>query len=98
MRLLKSKRIFFGISLTVTSENMDLVTSEAFIRELQDRGCRLFFYVEFIPVREGTQDLVVSPKQREELDRRIWTLRRSLTSVFISFPGDEKSYGGCLAA
>jgi MoaA/NifB/PqqE/SkfB family radical SAM enzyme len=98
MSLLNSRRIFFGISLTVTRENMDLVTSEAFIRQLQNRGCQLFFYVEYIPVRQGTEDLVISAAQREELEKRTWMLRRNHKSVFISFPGDEKNYGGCLAA
>ena len=98
MSALKQKRIFFGISLTVTSENIDLVTSESFIRQLKVRGCRLFFYVEYIPVQEDTENLVVSTAQREELDKKMGELRRSFKRLFISFPGDEKSYGGCLAA
>jgi MoaA/NifB/PqqE/SkfB family radical SAM enzyme len=98
MSLLKRKRIFFGISLTVTRKNIDLVTCESFVRQLAARGCRLFFYVEYIPVREGTEDLVVSSLQREELDRKMSEMRRRFNRLFISFPGDEKIYGGCLAA
>jgi MoaA/NifB/PqqE/SkfB family radical SAM enzyme len=98
MDRLKGKRIFFGISLTVTRRNVDLVSSESFVRELTARGCRLFFYVEYIPVKEGTEELVVSPAQREELERKMGELRRRFHRLFISFPGDEKIYGGCLAA
>ena len=98
MSLLKQKHVFFGISLTVTRKNIDLVTSEAFVRQLAQRGCRLFFYVEYIPVKEKTEDLVVSPAQREELERSMGALRRRFNRLFISFPGDEHSYGGCLAA
>lgn len=98
MDRLKRKRIFFGISLTATRRNVALVSSEPFVRELTARGCRLFFYVEYIPVKEGTEDLVVSPAQREELERKMGELRRRFNRLFISFPGDEKIYGGCLAA
>jgi MoaA/NifB/PqqE/SkfB family radical SAM enzyme len=98
MDRLKRKRIFFGISLTVTCKNIDLAISESFVRQLAARGCRLFFYVEYIPVKEGTEDLVVSPAQREEMGRKMGELRRRFNRVFISFPGDEKIYGGCLAA
>jgi len=98
MSSLRKKRVFFGISLTVTRKNINLVTSESFVRELADRGCRLFFYVEYIPVKERTEDLVVSTAQREQLDRRMRALRRRFNRLFISFPGDEKIYGGCLAA
>jgi MoaA/NifB/PqqE/SkfB family radical SAM enzyme len=98
MSALQRKRIFFGISLTVTRANIDLVTSESFIRQSNARGCRLFFYVEYIPVKRGTENLVVSTAQREKLDRKMGELRRRFKRLFISFPGDEKSYGGCLAA
>ena len=98
MGCLQKKHIFYGISLTVTRENIDLVTSVSFVRQFTARGCRLFFYVEYIPVKEGTEDLVVSTAQREELERKISDLRQRFKGLFISFPGDEKSYGGCLAA
>ena len=98
MEALRQKRVFYGISLTVTRQNIDLVTSESFIHQLTSRGCRLFFYVEYIPVKKGTEDLVISTAQREELERQISELRRRFKRLFISFPGDEKNYGGCLAA
>lgn len=98
MNALQQKRVFFGISLTITSKNIDLVSSPSFVRQLAARGCRLFFYVEFIPMKTGTEDLVVSTAQREKLDRRMAGLRRRFNRIFISFLGDEKIYGGCLAA
>lgn len=98
MSSLRKMRVFFGISLTVTRKNINSVTSESFVRQLADQGCRLFFYVEYIPVKEGTEDLVVSTGQREELGRRMSELRGRFNRLFISFPGDEKIYGGCLAA
>jgi MoaA/NifB/PqqE/SkfB family radical SAM enzyme len=98
METLQKKHVFYGVSLTVTRQNIDLVISESFIRRLTARGCRVFFYVEYIPVEDGTEDRVVSTVQRKQLERRMADLRRRYKGLFISFPGDEKSYGGCLAA
>jgi MoaA/NifB/PqqE/SkfB family radical SAM enzyme len=98
MSLLKRKRVFFGVSLTVDRRNLPLLTGEAFVRRLAEQGCRLFFYVEYIPVQEGTEGLVISCSQRQELELHLGRLRRRFRRLFISFPGDEKNYGGCLAA
>jgi MoaA/NifB/PqqE/SkfB family radical SAM enzyme len=98
MTLLKQKRVFFGVSLTVTCRNIDLLTSESFVRRLTRQGCRLFFYIEYIPIRHGTEDLLVSAVQRKQLEQAMRALRRRFNRLFISFPGDERNYGGCLAA
>ena len=39
---LKKKNIFWSTSLTVTGNNFTTVTSERFIEELSDLGCRLW--------------------------------------------------------
>jgi MoaA/NifB/PqqE/SkfB family radical SAM enzyme len=49
-------------------------------------------------VREGTQEWVVSEAQRRELAAAVKRLRAKFSALFISFPGDEEEYGGCLAA
>jgi MoaA/NifB/PqqE/SkfB family radical SAM enzyme len=98
MELLDRRRIFYGVSLTVTRGNFHTVTSPSFVRQLARRGCDLFFYVEYIPVKEGTEALVVSEAQRSELEGTMRALRRRFNRIFISFPGDERNYGGCLAA
>lgn len=98
MQKLRDLNIFFGISLTVTRDNLDLVTGDSFIEEFMNVGCRLFFFVEYIPVQEGTEELVISQVQREALESSMERLKSKFPGLFISFPGDEKMYGGCLAA
>lgn len=90
--------IFFGTSLTVTRLNIDTVLNEAYLRGLVDLGCRLFFFVEYVPVREGTESLVLDGAQREQLAATVASLQRHLQGLFIAFPGDEEALGGCLAA
>jgi MoaA/NifB/PqqE/SkfB family radical SAM enzyme len=56
-------------------------------------------FVEYVPVDEKTGSLVLSAAQRDELVLRVSKLKSGYCDVaFISFPGDEKYLGGCLAA
>jgi len=98
MGALKRGRVFFGSSTTLTRENFDLTTSEAHLRELITRGCRLFYYINYVPVEEGTGDLQLEPEQVQELERRLARHRKRLPGLFIAFPHDEMALGGCLAA
>lgn len=90
--------IFWGISITVTSENFDIVTSQEFVNELLESGCRLFFYVEYIPVEEGTEHCAPTIEQRNELVGLMEEFWEKHPGVFITFPGDEEAFGGCLSS
>lgn len=98
LELLKKKNIFYGLSITVTKDNYDSVLSEDFIKEYADKGSRLFFFIEYIPFDASTKELVMTEEQRSELDNRLKKLRERFKGIFLSFPGDEKAFGGCLAA
>ncbi|MBQ8923807.1 MAG: radical SAM protein [Lachnospiraceae bacterium] len=95
----KSKGLIFGASVTVTTENINEVSSDEFIKKLADRGCKLVVFVEFVPVTEDAEELAPGDEEREYLKGEIARLRNEYPEmVFISFPGDEKSSGGCIAA
>jgi MoaA/NifB/PqqE/SkfB family radical SAM enzyme len=95
---MRAAGMFFGTSLTVTRLNIDTVTDERYLRSLMGLGCRLFFFVEYVPVREGTEGLVLEGAQREQLTAAAAKAQQHLPGLFIVFPGDEDAYGGCLAA
>ncbi|WP_330399492.1 radical SAM protein [Agathobacter ruminis] len=96
---LQKRGLIFGASVTVTSENVSEVTSESFLNELSERGCKAVIFVEFVPVTEDSQHLAPGEKEREYLKNEIARLRAEKPEmVYISFPGDEKSSGGCVAA
>ncbi|WP_408071520.1 radical SAM protein [Butyrivibrio sp. JL13D10] len=99
MDALKEKGIIFGASITVTTENIKEVSSESFISMLSEKGCKAVIFVEFVPVSEGSEYLAPGDDDREYLKAEIMRLRREHEEmVFVSFPGDEKSSGGCIAA
>ena len=89
----------FGASVTVTTENIQGVLSDSFLKILSDRGCRAVIFVEFVPVTEESRELAPGNAEREYLRAGIERLRKDHPGmVYISFPGDEKSSGGCVAA
>lgn len=96
---LNRRGIIYGASVTVTTDNLKDVFSEDFIGKLSDKGCKAVIFVEFVPVTDDSAHLAPGNEEREYLKREIMRLRQEHTEmVFISFPGDEKSSGGCIAA
>lgn len=99
MLKMQKKRLVFGASVTVTTENISEVTSDSFIKNLTDSGCKLIFYIEYVPTEHSSKDLALNDVMREQLSARVDELRKENSSaLFISFPGDEKLSDGCLAA
>ena len=95
----KKRGLIFGASVTVTTRNVYEVSSQEFLGSLSDRGCKAVIFVEYVPVTEESKELAPSDKEREYLAHEIQRLREEHPEmVYISFPGDEKSSGGCVAA
>ncbi len=96
---LQRRGLIFGASVTVTTKNIQEVSSDTFLQKLSNRGCKAVFFVEFVPVTDDSKELAPGDKEREYLRSEIDRLRREHPEmVYISFPGDEKSSGGCVAA
>jgi len=98
MKLLKNNGVFYGASITITSENMEQVTSDGFVFELMRLGVRAVVYVQYVPVDPETEHLALGIETRAILTERLDTMRKQKKAVFIDFPGDEEKLGGCLAA
>ncbi|MFZ2539617.1 MAG: radical SAM protein, partial [Oscillospiraceae bacterium] len=90
--------IFYGLSFTVTRTNFETITSESFIKDLMESGCQLFFFVEYVPVQEETENIIITQQQRTELAVILDSFREKFSGLFISFPGDEEAFGGCLSS
>ncbi len=96
---LNDRGLIYGASVTVTTENLKDVSSESFIGKLSDKGCKAVIFVEFVPVTDDSAHLAPGDEEREYLKKEIMRLRQEHPEmVFVSFPGDEKSSGGCIAA
>ena len=96
---LNKRGLIYGASVTVTTDNLRDVSSESFIGKLSDKGCKAVIFVEFVPVTDDSAHLAPGDEEREYLKKEIMRLRQEHPEmVFVSFPGDEKSSGGCIAA
>lgn len=95
---LQKNRLFFGVSLTITRKNFKTVTSVQYINSIVKTGCKLFFFVEFIPTHAKSENLVLTKQQKKQILTIMKNLRKKFPALFIAFPGDEEQFGGCLAA
>lgn len=99
MEHIQKNHLIFGASVTATTANLQEITGKEFLDDLKDSGCKAVIYVEFVPVTEESKDLAPGDEEREYLQNRLASIREEYPDmVFISFPGDEKTSGGCLAA
>jgi len=97
MKTLHKRGLLFGVSITVTSNNLDAITESDFVNELEQSGCKVILYVEYVPFEH--KDIALNDESRNKLAAEIDGLRENRESVIIiSFPGDEAESGGCLAA
>jgi len=95
---IKSIGLFWSVSLTVTRSNFTTITDHQFITFLSDLGCKMFFFVEYTPIKEGTEDWVITDEQRADLLNLRDSFRAKFPALFIAVPGDEEEIGGCLSA
>lgn len=99
MAELKKRGLIFGASVTVTTANIREVSSESFLKKLEESGCKVVFFVEFVPVTEESRELAPGDDERAYLQAEVNKLRQSESEmIYICFPGDEKQTGGCVAA
>ncbi len=99
MDKLNRKKVFFGVSITVQSDNLKEACSRTLLQTLSTSGCKVVFYVEYVPVDAGSETKELEERERTYLEQQLIKIRKEFPGmIFISFPGDEKESGGCLAA
>ncbi|MBR1863921.1 MAG: radical SAM protein [Ruminococcus sp.] len=99
MEEFRKRGLIFGASVTVTRQNYREVCCDEFLDSLAERGCKAVIFVEYVPVTEESKELAPGDAERGYLQAETARLRKERPEmVYISFPGDEKSSGGCVAA
>jgi MoaA/NifB/PqqE/SkfB family radical SAM enzyme len=98
MDRLKARGIPFGSSLTVTSRNIEEITSDAFFDHLYRKGVMLVWYFLFMPVgKDPDTTLMPNPEHREYLRQRDKALRAKFPIFIADFWNDAPYVGGCIA-
>lgn len=99
MEKMKARGILFGVSITVTQQNLAGVTDPGYIKTLRSFGCKVVIFVEYVPVSSAALQTAPDSEDRRILLSRQERLRAQFEDMlFVAFPGDEEEFGGCLAA
>lgn len=98
MDLLNSRGVPFGVSSATARNNVETVTSDAFIDMLIEKGARMSWYFIYMPVGEKPNvDNMLTPEQRIELGRSTRRIRTTKPYFTIDFFNDAPYVGGCIA-
>jgi MoaA/NifB/PqqE/SkfB family radical SAM enzyme len=99
MDWLKHAGIFFAVSTTQTSQNTDVLTSDAFIDFLVEKGCILLWNFHYVPIgRDPDLNLMATPEQRNWMRERLIYFRATKPMLFVDFWNDGCLTQGCIAA
>ena len=98
VKRLQDEKIFFSVSMTVTRLNLPVILDGSFVDNMVSSGCQLFFFLEYTAIHEGTEDWIPTEEERVQLNDAVDRFRQQYSSLFISVPGDEEKFGGCLSA
>jgi len=96
--MLKKAGIFFGASITATSQNCDEVTSDEFMQMLSDKGCLWSWFFHYVPVGDSP-DISLTPnaEQRRQILKAVYNARNTLPMMTVDFWGDGPEMMGCIA-
>ena len=98
MRLLKEKRLPFGISACYTSQNYESISSEEFYDLMIEEGAYFVWFFHYMPVgNDADTALLPTPKQREGMYRKIRKYRTEKPLFAMDFQNDAEYVGGCIA-
>jgi len=98
MDLLKEFNIPFGYSATVTTKNINIVTSDQFVDFMIEKGAIVGWHFIYMPVG-GTFDVSLMPsaKQRLYLKEQVNRIRTTKPIFAIDFWNDAPHVDGCIA-
>lgn len=85
MERIQKNHMIFGASVTVTTANLQEVTSKAFLDELQDGGCKAVVYVDFVPVTEDDKRLAPGDAERKYMESCLAEIRKKLSQHGVYF-------------
>jgi MoaA/NifB/PqqE/SkfB family radical SAM enzyme len=100
MNNLQAEGVPFGISVTPTRDNADLLLSDEFLDfYFNKRGAIYGWYFQYMPIgRKPDFDLMVTPEQRYRMLNRIWSVVKEQKLFIGDFWNSGTASDGCMAA
>ena len=98
MANLREQGVLFGISVTVTRQNYDVVTDDRIMEHFLELGAIFGWFFVFMPVgKDPLLELVPTPEQRVMTGERVKELRAKYPLFLADFWNDGELVSGCLA-
>ncbi|MGG7212702.1 radical SAM protein [Clostridium nigeriense] len=99
MKILKEKRLPFGISCCYTSRNTEIIGSEEYFDQIVSWGAKFCWFFTYMPVgKEAVPELMATAKQRKFMYEQIRKFRNTKPLFTLDFWNDAEYSGGCLAS
>lgn len=98
MKLLKERKLPFGVSCCTTSENTETLMSEEYIDKIIELGAKFAWFFTYVPVGvNASPDLMISAEQREYMYKKLREYRKNKPIFTIDFWNDGEYVDGCIA-
>lgn len=98
MRILKEKKLPFGISACYTSQNYESISSEEFYDFMIEEGAYFVWFFHYMPVgNDADITLLPTPEQRTGMYQKIREYRATKPLFAMDFQNDAEYVGGCIA-
>jgi MoaA/NifB/PqqE/SkfB family radical SAM enzyme len=98
MDILKRRKLIFGASCCYTSQNTEVIGSEAFFDDIISKGAKFAWFFTYIPVgADAVPELMVTAEQREFMYRQIRKFRETKPIFTMDFWNDGEFVQGCIA-
>jgi len=98
MKLLRERRLLFGISCCYTSKNAEFIGSEEYFDAMISWGAKFCWFFTYMPVGKGAvTDLMATAEQREFMYHQVREFRKTKPLFTMDFWNDGEYVGGCIA-
>lgn len=95
---LKKYGILYGFSATYTRESAPTLSSDAFIEEMIEKGCKAGWFFQYIPTGKAPElGYMATPEQRAALHAKVMEWRSRYPIFLGDFWNDGPYVDGCMA-
>ena len=98
MKILKRKKLPFGVSCCYTRANTDVIGSEEYFDQMVEWGVKFAWFFTYMPVgTDAVPELMVTAEQRAFMYHQIRKFRETKPVFTLDFWNDGEYVSGCIA-
>ena len=98
MKILKEKKLIYGVSCCYTNKNCEVIGSEEYIDSLIEMGVKFAWFFIYMPIgKNADTSLMCTAEQRKYMYTQIRKFRQTKPLFTMDFAHDGDAVGGCIA-